>query len=91
MVEINIKKLAKIIKENKTGDVSGREKIISPNLPEHLIDYFKTIIKCSCGKTAKYACECGQVLCGEDTCPDSCGGAVNPFREQFLKWAGVKE
>jgi len=36
--------------------------------------------KCSCGAKAEYICDCGNLLCGEDQCPDNCGGGVNPLK-----------
>ena len=58
---------------------------------KNLSDYIEKEIKCSCGNKAEYICECGELLCGNDPCSKGCGGAVNPFREQFLKWCGVQK
>jgi len=33
-------------------------------------------MKCRCGATAEYRCDCGEWLCGEDQCSKNCGGAV---------------
>lgn len=45
-------------------------------------------LKCPCGRTATYICECGCLCCGEDPCMYGCGGAVVPLKEGLAK--GIK-